>query len=142
MPDPNAARRFALIAAAVTSGVIVAMMVEIMLARRGMELAGAWQQLIGTGTQLQAALAWWAITGGAFAASFTIAAVVSRFDWLYFRSLRWLAAAALAFALATVADSVPLTAPEVAGHHALATLAALVAAMTMAWFGAYFAMRR
>jgi len=139
----SAARRLSLLVVAVTAGVMAAMIVDIMLARRGMELTGVSQDLLRRGgTQMHAALAWWAITGVAFVASFVIAATMSRFSWLYFRSLRWVAAALLALALATVAGGVPLAAPEAAGPHALATLTALAVAMMMAWFGAFFAVRR
>jgi hypothetical protein len=136
------ARRLSLFIAAMTGGVMVAMIVEIMLARRGVEFTGALRGLIGGGSvRLHAALAWWAITGVAFAASFAIAAVMSRVSWLYFRSLRWIAAAALALALASIGDLAPLSAPGLAVPHALATLAAMLAAMMMAWFGALFAVR-
>ena len=142
MPQPIALRHSLLIAA-VAGGMMVAMIVEITLARRGMELMGVWQALLrGGGRQLHAALAWWAITGIAFIASFAIAAVTSRISWLYFRSLRWVAAGVLALALATIANEAPLSAPGAAGAQALATFTALLAAMMMAWFGAFFAVRR
>jgi len=128
--------RPAVLAAAVASGVTAAMIVEIMLEHRGVVLTAAWRGA------MHAALAWWAITGGAFLASFVIAAVMSRFEWLYFRSLRWIAAAILVAALALVAAEAPLAASDAAGHHALATLAALLVAMLMASFGAFFALRR
>ena len=122
---------------------MAAMIVEIMLARRGLVLTGAWQGVMrGGGTQIHAALAWWAITGAAFVASFVIAMVTSRFTWLYFRSLRWVAAAALVLALAMIGDAIPLAEADAAGHHALATLMALCVAMLMAGFGAFFAVRR
>jgi hypothetical protein len=122
---------------------MTAMIVEIMLARRGLVLTGAWQSLLrGSGTPLHAALAWWAITGAAFVASFAIAATTSRISWLYFRSLRWVAAAALVLVLATIGDAIPLAAADAAGRHALATLTALIVAMVMAGFGAFFAVRQ
>jgi predicted negative regulator of RcsB-dependent stress response len=122
---------------------MAAMIVEIMLARRGLVLTGAWQGVMrGGGTQVHAALAWWAITGAAFVASFLIAMTTSRFTWLYFRSLRWAAAAALVMALATIGDAIPLAEAAAAGHHALATLTALFVAMLMAGFGAFFAVRQ
>jgi hypothetical protein len=143
MPDLSAARRLSMLVAAVAGGIVTAMIVEILLARRGVELTSAWRGLLrGGGTQMHAALAWWSITGIAFLASFVIAATMSRVSWLYFRSLRWLAAGALALALAIIADAVPLAAPEAAGHNALATLAALLAATVMGGFGAFFAVRR
>ena len=141
MPQPIALRHSLLIAA-VAGGLMVAMIVEIELARRGLALTGVGQALLHGSRQLNAALAWWAITGIAFVASFVIAAVTSRVTWLYLRSLRWVGAAALALALATLSDRAPLSAPGAAGHQALAILAALLAATMMAWFGAFFAVRR
>jgi hypothetical protein len=141
MPQPIALRHSLLIAA-VAGGLMVAMIVEIELARRGLGLAGVGQALLHDGRQIQAALAWWAITGVAFLASFVIAAVTSRVSWLYLRALRWPAAAALALALATLGDRAPLSAPGAAGRQALAIFTALLAATLMAWFGAFFAVRR
>ncbi len=140
---PSPARRLSLFVAALTGGVMVAMTVEIMLARRGVEFTGALRGVLGGGSvRIHAALAWWAITGVAFVASFAIAAVMSRVSWLYFRSLRWIAAAPLVLALASIGDLAPLSPPGAAAPHALATLAAMLAAMMMAWFGAFFAVRR
>jgi hypothetical protein len=132
-------RRPALLVAAIVGGVMTAMIVEIVLARRGLMLTGGAR---GGGTQMHAALAWWAITGAAFVASFAIAATMSRVSWLYFRSLRWVAAAALVLVLATIGDAIPLVAADAAGHYALAILTALTVAMLMAGFGAFFAVRQ
>ena len=139
----TASRRPALLVAAMAGGVMTAMIVEIMLARRGLMLSSASPGVMrGSGTQIHAALAWWAITGAAFVASFAIAATTSRVSWLYFRPLRWVAAAALVLGLATIGDAIPLAAPAAAGHHALASLTALTVAMLMAGFGAFFAVRQ
>jgi hypothetical protein len=130
------------IVAAVVGGLITAMIIDIMLARRGIILTGAWQGLLRRGgSPIHAALAWWAMTGGAFVASFAVAAVVSRVTWLYFRSLRWVAAVALTFWLANMADQIPVATPGGASQHSLATLTALAVAMLMAGFGAFFAVR-
>ena len=143
MSVATSSRRPALVVVAIVGGVMTAMIVQIVLARRGLVLTGAWQGLMhGGGTQVHAALAWWAITGAAFVASFAIAATTSRFTWLYFRSLRGVAAAALVLALAAVGDAIPLAAADAATRHALATLAALTVAMLMAGFGAIFAVRQ
>jgi hypothetical protein len=143
MPASTTSRRPILLVAAIAGGVMVAMIVEIVLARRGLVLTGAWEGVMrGGGTRIHAALAWWAITGAAFVASFVIAMATSRFTWLYFRSLRWLAAATLVLALAAIGSAIPLAAADAAGHHALATLMALCVAMLMAAFGAFFAVRR
>jgi len=143
-PVPEmSARRPALLVAAMVGGVMTAMIVEIMLARRGLMLTGVAQGVTrGGGTQMHAALAWWAITGAAFVAGFAIAAITSRVKWLYFRPLRWVAAAALVLALAMIADLIPPVQADAATRHALATLAALAVAMLMAGFGAFFAVRK
>jgi hypothetical protein len=144
MPPQNPARRLSLFVAAVTGGVMGAMIVEIMLAHRGVEFTGALHGALGGGGRMYAALAWWAVTGAAFVASFAIAAVLSRIStgsWLYFRSLGWIAAAALVLALASIGDLAPLSAPGAAARHAVATFTAMLAAMMMAWFGALFAVR-
>jgi hypothetical protein len=135
-------RRPILLVAAIAGGVMAAMVIEIALARRGLLLTDIWQGLFRRGgLPIHAALAWWAIEGGAFVASFVIAAVASRVAWLYFRSLRPLVAAALALALATVADMAPASAAGAAAPNALATLAALAVALLMSSFGAFFAVR-
>ncbi len=142
VPAPSS-RRPALLVAAIVGGVMTAMIVEIMLARRGLTLSGAQQDVMrGGGTQMHAALAWWAITGAAFVAGFAIAAITSRVSWLYFRSLRWVAAVALVLVLAKIGDAIPLAAADAAGHYALAILTALTVAMLMAGFGAFFAVRQ
>ena len=120
---------------------MVAMIVEIVLARRGILLVSAWQGISRGGTPLRAAIAWWAIAGGAFPAGFVLAFVLSWWSWLYFRSLRFVAVAALTLVLAWIGGLAPPVASGAAGHQALASLAALAAAMLMAGFGAFFAMR-
>jgi len=143
MSAPASPRRPALVVAAIAGGVVVAMIVEIMLARRGMFLTGVWRGVLRDGERpMHAALAWWAITGAAFVAGFAIAAITSRVKWLYFRPLRWVAAAALVLALAMIADLIPPVQADAATRHALATLAALAVAMLMAGFGAFFAVRK
>ena len=135
-------RRAALVAAAVGGGVMVAMIIDIMLARRGIGLLGAWQGVLRSGgTPVHAALAWWAITGGAFVSGFIIALVASRVSWLYLRSLRWVVVGGLALGLSAISDLAPRAAADAAGHQAAATLAALAVAMVMAGFGAFFAVR-
>lgn len=142
MPPQNPARRLSLFVTAVTGGVMGAMIVEIMLAHRGVEFTDALHGVLGGGgVRMYAALAWWAVTGAAFVASFAIAAVLSRISWLYFRSLGWVAAAALVLALASIGDLAPLSSPGTAASHAVATFTAMLAAMMMAWFGALFAVR-
>jgi hypothetical protein len=134
--------RAALVAASTVGAVLIAMIIEIMLARRGIGLLDAWQGAVRSGgSPLRGALAWWAITIGAFVAGFVIAMIASRFAWLYLRWLRWVAVGALTFGLAMIVDLAPPVAAAVARPQALATLAALAVAMVMAAFGAFFAAR-
>jgi hypothetical protein len=142
MPPLSSAFRLALVFAALIGGVVAAMAAEILLARHGIALTGTWRGLLHGGSQMHAAMAWWSITGVAFITSFVIAAVTSRFSWLYFRSLRWTAAVVLALALAAVANDIPPAEAGAAGTRALATLGAVLAAAMMAGFGAFFAVRR
>jgi len=142
MPASNSAHRAALVAAAAVGGVMVAIIIDIVLARRGIGLLGAWQGVVhSSGTPVRAAVAWWAIMGGAFGAGFVIAFVTSRFSWLYLRSLRGVAVGALAIGLSGISDLAPPAAAGAANHQALVTLGAMAAAMLMAGFGAFFAVR-
>ena len=141
MATPNAAFRLWTLTAATTGGVMMAMVVQIMLGQRGIAL-GTWQNLSpAAGAHFRAALAWWAIAGAAFIASFAIAAIMLHVSWLYLRFLRGAAAAALIVALASVGHDAVMPADVAALGHALATLAALIVATMMAGFGAYFAVR-
>jgi hypothetical protein len=141
MSAPTPSGRPILVVAAIAGGVMTAMIVETELARRGIVLAGG-SGAVMRGRQIGAALAWWAITGAALAAGFLIATATSRFTWLYFRQLRFVAAAALVLALAAIGGSIPPVAAEAAGRHALATLTALFVALLLAGFAAFFAVRR
>jgi hypothetical protein len=143
MPTTNSMHRAALVAAAAVGGAMVAMIIDIMLARRGIGLVGAWQGIVRSGgTPLRAAVAWWVITVASFVAGLVIAAVASRFSWLYLRSLRWVVVCVLTIGLAMIGDLAPPTEAAAATHQALVTLGALTIALVMAGFGAFFAVRR
>jgi hypothetical protein len=133
------------LATAVICGMLAAIVTQVLLARRGIELAGVWRDLFAArGLQLRAAGAWWAMVASAFIAGATVAAVISRFPlpWQRLRTLRWVAGAGVVFALAHVGHSASLKAGGGLGMHVAASLAALLAAALMALFGAYFAARR
>jgi hypothetical protein len=66
---------------------------------------------------------------------------MSRFRWRYLRFLRGVGAVILVFALATVGHHAPVSAAVAAAGHALATLGAILVALMMAGFGAFFAVR-
>lgn len=139
MPAPLHAFRLLTLIAAMAGGVVAAMVVQIMLGNRGIALTD-FSVRVSAG-HLRAALAWWAMAGAAFVASFAIAAVMSHVSWLYLRFLRPAAAAVLALALAAIANDATLPHDVAAIAHVRATLAALVVAMMMAGFGAFFAVR-
>lgn len=133
------------LATGVFCGVLAAMAAQILLARRGIELAGVWRDLISPrGIQLRSAGAWWIMAAAALLAGAAVAGVVSRcpLPWLPLRALRWIAGAGVVFALAHVGHSAALKAGASLGSHVGASLAALAAAALMALFGAYFAAKR
>jgi len=133
------------LAVGTTCGVLAAMVAQILLARRGIELAGVWRDLVSArGLHLRAAGAWWIMAASAFLVGAAAAGALSRapLPWVRFRPLRWIAGAAMVFALAHIAHSAALASGSAVGVHVAASLAALCAAALMALFGAYFAARR
>ncbi len=129
-------------AVAVMSGLLIAMVTQIMLARSGIELAGVWRNLFAANQpQLRSALAWWATAGAAFIGGFAVAFVMSRIEWLYLRFLRGWLAAALVIALAMLARDIPAADGVAIGAYLGAGAAAIVVSAFMASFGSYFALR-
>src|SRR5262245_43492324 len=101
-------------------GILAAMVAQILLARRGIELAGVGRDLISArGLQLRAAGAWWIMAASALLAGAAVAGVVSRcpLPWTSFRALRWIAGAAVVFALAHVGHSAAIKAGGSIGSH-------------------------
>jgi hypothetical protein len=133
------------IAAGVACGVLAAVAALIVLSRAGVELAGVWRDLLAAkGLQLRAAGAWWLMAASAFLAGAAVTGALSRLPlpWHRFRLLRWIAGAALVFGLAHVGHSASLESGASVAIHTVATFAALCAAILMALFGAYFALKR
>jgi hypothetical protein len=130
-------------AVALMSGLMIAMVTQVVLARYGLTMAGMWRNLFVAGqTQLRSALAWWMIAGAAFIGGFVVAFVMSRFEWLYLRVLRGWLAAALVVGLAVLAREVPSgEGVSIAGHVGTSAAAMLVAGI-MSGFGGFFALRR
>ena len=131
--------------AATTCGVLAAIAAQIVLAQRGIELAGVWRELLSArGVQLRAAGAWWMMAASALLAGALVAAALSRFPlpWLRFRLLRWVAGAAVVAALAHIGHAAAMKAGVSPGIHSAASFAALCAAALTALFGAYFAAKR
>ncbi len=133
------------ISVGVVCGMFAAVITQVLLARRGIELAGVWRDLLSArGLQLRSAGAWWLMAASAFVIGAVVAGVLSRLPlpWVRFRFLRWLAGAALVFALAHVGHSAAFSAGKGVAVHVTASLAALCAAALMALFGAYFGAKR
>src|SRR5688572_6336163 len=133
------------LATGVTCGVLAAMAALIVLSRGGIELAGVWREILSAkGLQLRAAGAWWLMAASAFLVGAAVTGALSRLPlpWHRFRLLRWLAGAVLVFGLAHVGHAAALKSGASVNFHVAATFAALCAAVLMALFGAYFALKR
>jgi len=133
-------------AAALTSGVLAALAVQIWFSASGFDPGAALQNLFSAKTlQLRAAGPWWAIAGAAFVASGAMAAALSRLPlpWHRLRVLRWILAGVALFGLSQIGH---LTAPgnghASAGAAVLANFAVIALAAAMALLGAYFTARR
>jgi hypothetical protein len=130
---------------AMTCGVLAAMATQILLARSGVELAGAWRSLLTTqALQTRAAGAWWLMAGAAFLTGAIVAGALSRLPlpWRRLRLVRWVLGAAIVYALAEAGHVAPLAPGQSVPAHAAASLAALCAAALVAQFGAYFSVKR
>jgi hypothetical protein len=130
---------------AITCGVLAAMVIQILLAHSGIELAGAWRALLSTqALQTRAAGAWWLMAGAAFLTGALVAGALSRLPlpWRRLRLLRWVMGAAVVYALAEAGHLATLAPGQSAPAHAAASLAALGAVALMAQFGAYFSVKR
>jgi hypothetical protein len=143
LPRTEVPRALVLVTAT-TCGVLAAIAAQIVLARRGIELAGVWRDIASRGFHLRAAGAWWMMAGSALLVGAAVAAALSRFPlpWLRFRLLRWIAGAALVGVLAHIGHAAAMKAGVAVGIHAAASVAAVVAAALTALFGAYFAAKR
>ena len=130
--------------AATTCGVLAAIAAQIVLAQRGIELAGMWLEPVGRGFHLRAAGAWWMMPGSALLVGAAVAGALSRYPlpWLGFRLLRWVASAILVGVLAHIGHAAAMKAGTSVGIHAAASVAAMGAAALAALFGAYCAARR
>jgi len=129
---------------ATTCGVLAAVAAQIVLARRGIELAGIWREIGTRGSHLRAAGAWWTMMPTALVVGGLVAAALSRFPlpWLGFRLLRWIAGAAVVAVLAHIGHGAAMKEGVSVGIHSAASFVALWAAALTALFGAYFAAKR
>src|SRR5262245_17827003 len=129
---------------AMICGVLAAIAAQIVLAQRGIELAGVWREIASRGFHLRAAGAWWMMAGSALLVGAAVAGALSRFPlpWLRFRLLRWIGGAILLGLLAHIGHAAAMQAGLAVGIHAAASFAAVCAAALTALFGAYFAAKR
>jgi hypothetical protein len=126
-----------------TCGVLAAIVAEILLRRTGVEIADTWRSIASGQLQMRAVSVLWLMIGSSFVVSAVVAAALSRLPppWLRLRTFRWLASAALVFALAEVGHIAAITAGHGGGAHTAMSMVALTAAALVALFGAHFATR-
>jgi len=135
----------------ISCGMLAGIAVQMLLGHAGVELADTWHNVVSTqALQLRSAGPWWLIIGAAFLVGTIVAAALSRLPlpWHRFRRVRWLAGAAILYALAEVGHMASSAASHSPGDgrsgatHAAVTLATLGAAALVALFGSYFAIKR
>jgi hypothetical protein len=130
-------------AAGTTAGTLAAVGATIALAQWGIDLFGVWRFLSDTTqAQFHSALAWWAVAGSGFVTGFCIAFAMSRFAWLYLRSLRVVALAVVVFGFAALMRLAPSGEGVPPAAYLVANTAAIMLAAAMSAAGAFFAMRR
>jgi hypothetical protein len=144
LPRTEVPRALVLVTAT-TCGVLAAIAAQIVLAQRGIELAGMWREVVaGKGFHLRAAGAWWMMPGTALLVGAAVAGALSRYPlpWLGLRLVRWIAGAILVGVLAHVGHAAAMKAGVAVGIHSGASFAAMCAAALTALLGAYFAAKR
>jgi hypothetical protein len=132
-------------AAALTSGVLSAVALQIHLARAGLSLVPLWESLFSAeAVNLRTTGPWWAMAGISFLVSGLTAAALSRvsFPLRRLRLARWSAGIALVFLLAHIGHGSVSLHPADAGITAATSLAALLIAGMLALCGAYFTVPR
>ncbi len=132
-----------ILAAAATSGVLLALAVHMLGTRFGLDLGGLWRSDPNNFMPAGAALAWWLIAtvgfcGGYFTASLLHSAASGQIPLRMRQFL--IAVGVLLLAGAGQAASGPSSIPTVAG--VVAALAALGLGAVMAFCGAHFALRK
>jgi hypothetical protein len=132
-----------ILAAALMSGVLLALAVHMLGARYGLDLGGLWRSDSHEFMPAGAAVAWWLIatvgfSGGYFTASLMQSAVSGQIPQRMRQFL--IAVGVLVLAGAGQAASAPSPIPTISG--VLAGLAALGLGAVMAFCGAHFALRK
>jgi hypothetical protein len=132
-----------ILAAAMISGVLLALAVHMLGARYGLDLGGLWRSDTRSFMPTGAAIAWWLIAtvgfcGGYFAATLMDSAVSGQIPPRMRQFL--IVVGVLVLVGAAQAASAPSAIPTISG--VLAGLAALCLGALMAFCGAHFALRR
>jgi hypothetical protein len=132
-----------ILAAALLSGVLLALAVHMLGARYGLDLGGLWRSDIHEFMPAGAAVAWWliatvAFVGGYFTATLMQSAVSGQIPQRMRQFL--IAVGVLVLAGAGQAASAPSPLPTVSG--VLAGIAALCLGAAMSFCGAHFALRK
>ena len=143
MPETTYFPRRIIFAAALMSGVLLALAVHMLGARYGLDLGGLWRSDTHEFMPAGAAVAWWLIatvgfSGGYFTASLMQSAVSGQIPQRMRQFL--IAVGVLVLAGAGQAASAPSPIPTISG--VLAGLAALGLGAVMAFCGAHFALRK
>jgi hypothetical protein len=132
-----------ILAAAMVSGVLLALAVHMLGARYGLDLGGLWRSDTGEFMPAGAAVAWWLIATVGFSGGYFTARLMHRAasGQIPQRMRQFLiAVGVLILAGAGQAASAPSPIPTISG--VLAGLAALGLGAVMAFCGAYFALRK
>ncbi|MEA2943909.1 MAG: hypothetical protein QOD09_4438 [Bradyrhizobium sp.] len=132
-----------ILAAALLSGMLLALAVHMLGARYGLDLGGLWRSDVHEFMPAGAAIAWWliatvAFVGGYFTATLMQSAVSGQIPQRMRQFL--IAVGVLVLAGAGQAASAPSPLPTVSG--VLAGLAALCLGAAMSFCGAHFALRK
>jgi hypothetical protein len=132
-----------ILAAALLSGVLLALAVHMLGARYGLDLGGLWRSDVHEFMPAGAAVAWWliatvAFVGGYFTASLMQSALSGQIPQRMRQFL--IAVGVLVLAGAGQAASAPSPLPTVSG--VLAGIAALCLGAAMSFCGAHFALRK
>ena len=132
-----------ILAAALLSGMLLALAVHMLGARYGLDLGGLWRSDVHEFMPAGAAVAWWliasvAFVGGYFTATLMQSAVSGQIPQRMRQFL--IAVGVLVLAGAGQAASAPSPLPTVSG--VLAGLAALCLGAAMSFCGAHFALRK
>jgi hypothetical protein len=138
--------RTLVLGAAISGGVVLAIVAQVILAQLGLDIATIWHAVkVPRAAQLRAAMAWWLIAGITFMAGFAIAALVRYLVANPGRIPGWVAwvGGLVAVAGLTLVGGKATASNELGAFASVTTgVAVLVAGGALSLLGAFFAMRR